>query len=341
VVKHLALMDFDTAVKVLRSAERYLEAHYAVAPTRYDTRQIAAEVVKWKIEEQLPTLKIAGAARGIVLGGRSAEEGEALLKAWGPRDVHGERWAVAGGRFRVVDVYEERPWEAVAYRFSYIHERPLDVREAVKIRPDVVLTAEYAKYLAGFRVEEKALEVLRKAVEYSRIMRMLERAEELRLTPQAVERLTADAERLKQEVLQETAEIFRRFREEFFFVKDLLEGHSVVRREVPEVREVVRAFEEALAEALKAPQRRERVFREVFMERVERLVEEYMQAGQDVEAVERIRRAAGELAKISEAVGWRAVEDVAVVLPAVGKAFEEAVKAVGEARDAYSLRRGV
>ncbi|MFZ8810503.1 MAG: hypothetical protein ACO2PN_20645, partial [Pyrobaculum sp.] len=90
VAKHLALMDFDTAVKVLRSAERFLEAHYAVAPTRYDTRQIAAEVVKWKIEEQLPTLKIAGAARGIVLGGRSAEEGEALLKAWKPRDVHGE-----------------------------------------------------------------------------------------------------------------------------------------------------------------------------------------------------------------------------------------------------------
>jgi hypothetical protein len=68
VVKHLALMDFDAAVKVLRSAERYLEAHYAVAPTRYDARQNAAEVVKWKIEERLPTLKIAGAARGIVLG---------------------------------------------------------------------------------------------------------------------------------------------------------------------------------------------------------------------------------------------------------------------------------
>jgi hypothetical protein len=52
---------------------------------------------------------------------------------------------------------------------------------------------------------------LRKAVEYSRIMRILDRAEELRLTPLAVERLTADAERLKQEVLQETAEIYRRF----------------------------------------------------------------------------------------------------------------------------------
>jgi hypothetical protein len=333
VVRHLALMDFDLAVKALRSAERYLEAHYAVAPTRYDTRQIAAEVVKWKIEEQLPTLKLAGAARGIVLGGRSAEEGEALLKAWGPRDAYGERWTVAGGRFRVVDVYVERPWEAVAYRFSYIHERPLDVREAVKIRPDMALTAEYAKYLAGFRVEEKALEMLRKAVEYRRIMHMLERAEELRLTPMAVERLTADAERLKQEVLQETAEIFRRFREEFFFVRDLLEGHRVVRREVPEVREVVRAFEDAVAEALKAPGRRERVFREVFMERVERLVEEYMRR-QDVDAVEKIRHAAAELAKISEAAGWRAVEDVAVVLPAVGRAFEEAVRAVGESRDA-------
>jgi hypothetical protein len=53
-----------------------------------------------------------------------------------------------------------------------------------------------------------------------------------------------------------------------------------------------------------------------------------------VEAVERIRHAAGGLAKISEAAGWRAVEDVAVVLPAVGRAFEEAVKAVGESRDA-------
>jgi hypothetical protein len=333
VVKHLALMDFDLAVKALRSAEKYLETHYAVAPTRYDTRQIAAEVVKWKIEEQLPTLKIAGAARGIVLGSRSAEEGEALLKAWGPRDVHGERWAIVGGRFRIVDVYEERPWEAVTYRFSHLREKALEVHEAVRIKPDVVLTAEYAKYLAGFRAEEKALETLRKAVEYSRIMRMLERAEELRLTPMAVERLTADAERLKQEVLQETAEIFRKFREEFFFVKDLLEGHRVVRREVPEVREVVKAFEEALTEAMKAPQRRERVFREVFTERVERLVEEYARRG-DVEAVEKIRRAAGELAKISEAAGWRAVEDVAVVLPAVGRAFEEAVRAVGESRDA-------
>jgi hypothetical protein len=60
VVKHLALMDFDVAAKALRSAEKYLETHYAVAPTRYDTRQIAAEVVKWKIEEQLPTLEARG-----------------------------------------------------------------------------------------------------------------------------------------------------------------------------------------------------------------------------------------------------------------------------------------
>jgi hypothetical protein len=336
VVKHLALMDFDTAVKALRSAEKFLEAHYAVAPTRYDTRQIAAEVAKWKIEEQLPTLKLAGAARGIVLGGRSAEEGEALLKAWEPRDVHGERWAVAGGRFRIVDVYEGRPWEAVTYRFTHLRERPPEVREAVRIKSDVVLTAEYAKYLAGFKAEEKALETLRKAVEYRRIMHILERAEELRLTPLAVERLTADAERLRREVLQETAEIFRRFREEFFFVKDLLEGRRVVMREVEEVREVVRAFENAVAEALKAPGRRERVFREVFAERVERLVEEYARRG-DVEAVERIRHAAAELAKISEAVGWRAVEDVAVVLPTVAKAFEEAVKAVGESRDASRL----
>jgi hypothetical protein len=62
-----------------------------------------------------------------------------------------------------------------------------------------------------------------------------------------------------------------------------------------------------------------------------------MQRGGDVEAVERIRRAAAELAKISETVGWRAVEDVALVLPAVGKAFEEAVRAVGEARDVSRL----
>jgi hypothetical protein len=115
-------MDFDVAVKALRSAEKYLETHYAVAPTRYDTRQIAAEVVKWKIEEQLPTLKLAGAARGIVLGARSAEEGEALLKAWKPRDPHGLRLALVAGRTTVVDVYAERPWEAVVGRFSYIHE---------------------------------------------------------------------------------------------------------------------------------------------------------------------------------------------------------------------------
>jgi predicted transcriptional regulator len=118
VVKHLALMDFDVAVKALRGAERHLEAHYAVAPTRYDTREIAAEIVRWKIEERLPTLKLAGAARGIVLGGKSAEEGEALLKAWEPRDAYGLRWAIVGGRFRIVDVYEERPWEAVTYRFT-------------------------------------------------------------------------------------------------------------------------------------------------------------------------------------------------------------------------------
>jgi hypothetical protein len=337
ITRHLALMDFDIAVRALRSAEKYLETHYAVAPTRYDTRQIAAEIVRWKIEEQLPTLKIAGAARGIVLGARSAEEGEALLKAWKPRDPHGERWAIVGGRFMIVDVYEGRPWEAVAYRFSYLHElQPLDVHEAVRIKSDVVLTAEHAKYLAGFKAEDKALEVLEKAVRYSRIMRMLERAEELRLTPQAVERLTADAERLRREVLQETTEIYRRFREDFFFVKDLLEGHRVVRREVPEVKEVVKAFEEALTEALKAPQRREQVFREAFTQRVERLVEEYAKR-QDVEAVERIRRAAEELAKISEAVGWRAVEDVTAVLPAVAKAFEEALRAVGESRDASRL----
>ncbi|MFZ8807925.1 MAG: hypothetical protein ACO2PN_07450, partial [Pyrobaculum sp.] len=332
VVKHLALMDFDTAVKVLRSAEKYLEAHYAVAPTRYDTRQIAAEIVRWKIDEQIPALKIAGAARGIVLGGRSAEEGEALLKAWKPRDPHGERWAVAGGRFAIVDVYEGRPWEAVEHRFSYIHERPLDAREAVRIKSDVVLTAEHAKYLAWFRAKDKALEILRKAVEYSRIMRILERAEELRMTPQAVERLTADAERLRQEVLQETTDIFRKFREEFFFVKDLLEGHRVVRREVPEVREVVKVFEEALTEAMKAPEKREQVFHEMFKERVEKLVEEHARRG-DVEAVEKIRHAAAELTKISETAGWRAVEDVALVLPTVAKAFEEAVRAVGESRN--------
>ena len=102
------------------------------------------------------------------------------------------------------------------------------------------------------------------------------------------------------------------------------------------MREVVKAFEDAVAEALKAPERRERVFREVFTERVEKLVEEYTRR-QDVEAVERIRRAAAELAKISETVGWRAVEDIAVVLPAVGKAFEEAVRAMGGSRDISPL----
>jgi len=111
----------------------------------------------------------------------------------------------------------------------------------------VVLTADYARYLAGFRVGEEALDALRKAVEYRRIARMLERAEELRMPPTAVERLAAEAERLRQEVLRETSQIYRRFGEEFFFVKDIVEGHRVVRREVPEVRSVVRAFEESLA----------------------------------------------------------------------------------------------
>jgi flagellin-specific chaperone FliS len=72
------------------------------------------------------------------------------------------------------------------------------------------------------------------------------------------------------------------------------------------------------------------------MERVEGLAEELNRRG-DLEAVERIRRAAGELARISEKIGWRAVEDVSVVLPAVGRAFEEAVRAVGESRDAARL----
>ena len=119
VVKGLALMDFDLAVRALRSAERYLEAHYAVAPTRYDPRQIAAEVVRWRIEEQIPTLRIAGLARGVVLGARGVEDA---------------------------------PWEAVTHRASLMREQRLSTAETVKIRPDVVLAADYARYLAGFRV---------------------------------------------------------------------------------------------------------------------------------------------------------------------------------------------
>ncbi|MDT7870810.1 MAG: hypothetical protein RQ839_11600, partial [Thermoproteus sp.] len=321
IVKGLALMDFDLAVKALRSAERYLEAHYAVAPTRYDTRQIAAEIVRWHIEERIPTLKLAGLARGIALGARGAEEGEVALRSW-------------SGRTAVRRV-EDAPWEAVAHRASLLREQRLSAAEAVRIRPDVVLLPDYARYLAGFRVEGEALEALRKAVEYRRVLRMLERAEELRMPPTAVERLAAEAERLRQEVLRETSQIYRRFGEEFFFVKDLLEGHRVVRREVPEVRSVVRAFEEALAEALKAPERRERAFREAFMERVERLAEERARRG-DAEGAERVRRAAAELAKASESVGWRAVEDVSVVLPAVAKAFEEAYS---EAKSPSELAR--
>ncbi|MDT7883141.1 MAG: hypothetical protein RRB51_11575, partial [Thermoproteus sp.] len=321
IVKGLALMDLGLAVKALRSAERYLEAHYAVAPTRYDTRQIAAEIVRWHIEERIPTLKLAGLARGVVLGARSIEEGEIALRSWSGR--------TAARRV------EDAPWEAVAHRASLMREQRLGAAEAVRIKPDVVLLSDYARYLAGFRVEGEALDALRKAVEYRRIARMLERAEELRMPPTAVERLAAEAERLRQEVLRETSQIYRRFGEEFFFVKDLLEGHRVVRREVPEVRSVVRAFEEALAEALKAPERRERAFREAFMERVERLAEERARRG-DAEGAERVRRAAAELAKASESVGWRAVEDVSVVLPAVAKAFEEAYS---EAKSPSELAR--
>jgi len=230
---------------------------------------------------------------------------------------------------------EEAPWEAVAHRASLLREQRLSAAEAVKIKPDVVLTAEYARYLAGFRVGEEALEALRKAVEYRRVLHVLERAEELRMPPTAVERLAAEAERLRREVLQETANIYRRFQEEFFFVRDLLEGHRVVRREVPEVRSVVRAFEDALAEALRAPERRERAFRELFAERVERLAEERAKRG-DVEGAERVRRAAAELAKASEKIGWRAVEDVSVVMPAVARAFEEAY---AEAKSPSELAR--
>ncbi|MFP3200411.1 MAG: hypothetical protein RXR06_11120, partial [Thermoproteus sp.] len=231
VVKHLALMDLGLALKALRSAERYLEAHYAVAPTRYDARQIAAEMVRWHIEERIPTLKLAGLARGVVLGARGAEEGEIALRAWAGR--------TAARRV------EEAPWEAVAHRASLLREQRLSAAEAVKIRPDVVLTAEYARYLAGFRVEGEALEALRKAVEYRRIARMLERAEELRMPPTAVERLAAEAERLRQEVLRETSAVFRRFGEDFFFVRDLLEGRRVVRREALGARSEAGAFGES------------------------------------------------------------------------------------------------
>jgi len=231
VVKHLALMDLGLAVKALRSAERYLEAHYAVAPTRYDPRQIAAEVVRWRIEEYIPTLKIAGLARGIALGARGAEEGEIALRAWAERPA----------ARRV----EEAPWEAVAHRASLMREQRLSAAEAVRIRPDVVLLPDYARYLAGFRVGEEAVDALRKAVEYRRVLHMLERAEELRLAPQAVERLAAEAERLRQEVLQETSAVFRRFGEDFFFVRDLLEGRRVIRREAPEARSAARAFGES------------------------------------------------------------------------------------------------
>ncbi|WP_143615323.1 hypothetical protein [Thermoproteus sp. CP80] len=326
IVKGLALMDLGLAVRALRSAERYLEAHYAVAPTRYDARQIAAEIVRWHIEERIPTLKLAGLARGVVLGARGAEEGEIALRSWSGR--------TAARRV------EEAPWEAVAHRASLLREQRANAAEVVRIRPDVVLTADYARYLAGFRVGEEALEALRKAVEYRRVLHVLERAEELRMPPTAVERLAAEAERLRQEVLRETSQIYRRFGEEFFFVKDIVEGRRVVRREVPEVREVVRAFEDALAEALKAPERRERAFRELFTEGVERLAEERAKRG-DVEGAERVRRAAAELAKASEKIGWRAVEDVSVVLPAVAKAFEEAyaeTKSPSELARAFKAR---
>jgi len=120
---------------------------------------------------------------------------------------------------------EDAPWEAVAHRASLLREQRANAAEVVRIRPDVVLTADYARYLAGFRVGEEALEALRKAVEYRRVLHMLERAEELRMPPTAVERLAAEAERLRQEVLRETSQIYRRFGEEFFFVKDIVEGH--------------------------------------------------------------------------------------------------------------------
>jgi hypothetical protein len=83
VVKHLALMDFETAVKVLRSAEKFLEAHYAVAPTSYDTRQIAAEVVKWKIEEQMPTLENRRRRPRNRAGGQKRRGGRGLAQGLG------------------------------------------------------------------------------------------------------------------------------------------------------------------------------------------------------------------------------------------------------------------
>ncbi|MDT7870456.1 MAG: hypothetical protein RQ839_09805, partial [Thermoproteus sp.] len=231
VVKGLALMDLGLALKALRSAERYLEAHYAVAPTRYDPRQIAAEIVKWRIEERIPTLRIAGLARGVVLGARSIEEGEMALRSWAGR--------TAARRV------EEAPWEAVAHRASLLREQRANAAEAVRIGPDVVLLPDYARYLAGFRVGEEALEALRKAVEYRRVLHMLERAEELRMPPTAVERLAAEAERLRQEVLRETSAVFRRFGEDFFFVRDLLEGRRVVRREALGARSAAGAFGES------------------------------------------------------------------------------------------------
>jgi len=188
VVRHLASLSYDTALKALRGAYQLLEGHYAVAPW-FNPRATVLDVVNWKIAEELPTLKIAGLARGIALGARGVEEGETALKTWSAKPAGRYQLASAGGRTVVIDVYREAPWEAVAGRASLLRELRLDVREAVRIKPDVVLTADYAEYLAGFRVEKEALKTLKKAVEYGRITRQLERAEELRLTPKAVEEL--------------------------------------------------------------------------------------------------------------------------------------------------------
>ena len=302
VVKHLAGLEYELAINALKGAFELLKTHYQVAPTPLDTRRVAAEYVKWKIAEEIPTLKLASLARGIILGVRGVEEGEIALKTWSTRR-------------RLSSSLHEAPWETVVGKASLLKEQRLAVKEVVKIKPDVVLLADYAQYLTGFKVEREALETLRKAVEYGRVMRQLERVEELRLPPSAVEKLRERAERLKQEVLRETWSIYRQFGEEWFFTRDLLEGRRVVKREAPEVRETMKVFEEALREAFKAPlEERARTFNEIFKTRVEEIARFFQERG-GVEEVGKIRRFASEVLKAVEKINWGAVEEIRGIKP--------------------------
>jgi hypothetical protein len=313
IVERLAALGRELAAEIMTRSLEMLRAHYEVAPAVPDAKSVIAEIIRERVAEMIPTLKLAGLARGIVLGARNVREGELALRAW----------SHAPSLSRV----EEAPWEAVAYRYSEFrsHER-LDVRRLVKIGPDVVLASKRAEHLARPRVDERALNALQKAVEYRRL-----------LDAGAV----SEAERLKREVLRETWEITREFSESVAQTLNALEGRRA-RGNAPEMEEVARAFEASLGDALRAPpDKRSEAFAELLLSRAEEIARRYELFGAEQEA-ERVRRVTEELLQVMKKAGWSAPEEVKGVK--LGESLGEELDALERLRrellECASAKRG-